>query len=1491
MQEGHRSRVNRSQLLLILLLVLGATLRLYGVNWDDNHHLHPDERQITMVVSRLGLPPLREWPRFFAPPLLVSPTEESPNFFDADTSPLNPHFFAYGSLPFYLLRLTTHLLTTPASLAPELASWPSLAQFLEGLGRMSDYDHITLVGRVLSALIDTAVIYLTYLMGRKVYDRRVGLLAAAFVTFTVFHIQVAHFYAVDALLTFFVLLFFVFAVDFARQGGAVKAVLMGTSLGLALATKFSAAPLLLVVTGAYVIYFRRNREQNVSQVLYFFALTALAFGVVFFVAEPYAILDFEAFLAGVAEQGRMVRGIADYPYTRQYINTVPFLYQIQHTVLWGMGVPLGLVAYCGFGFFLWRLVRHREAMELLLLAWVGSYFLVTGSFMVKFMRYMLPLLPFFLIMGARMLYSFRAWLQRRWAGSRNVASAIWYGVTGLVIASSVLYSLAFVSIYSRPHSRVQASEWIYRNVPPGSTLALEHWDDDLPLSLALSGRSRSIGEYQTVKMNLYEPDNEQKYSHIVANLQESDYVILSSNRLYGSIPRLPWRYPITSRYYELLFQERLGFELVATFTSYPSLLGLEINDDAADESFTVYDHPKVLIFGRTRQLSEEESSHLFHEALHTRPRASPSGAPSAGKSLLLDRPVDELPVIAERGWNPVGNAHPLLSVFTWWLAVQLLGFLVLPVATVVFRRLPDRGYVLSKTMGLLIVAFLVWVLASYRVLTNSLPTTLGVCLLVGMGSWFLFWRRREQMLGLWRERRRLILLSEVLFGAAFVAFVGIRVLNPDLWHPWNGGEKSMEFAFLNAITRSAYFPPYDPYYAGGYINYYYYGLHLVAILIKLTGIVPSVAFNLAVPTLFALTVVNAFSVAYNLTGRRLAGFLGMTFVALIGNLDGMVQIVSGLGQASGIDFESRLPGVEGLVKLGPGLVRVLLGQAPLPGFDYWRSSRVIPGTINEFPYWSFVFADLHPHMIGIPVTIFVLALALNIALAAKGAADDRNLSLEPARIRGRLGALVGGFLSRAGIGRRSQVWGIDNLAGTLTLATALGAVAVINTWDIPAYLLILLGAFMLGRKGLWRWERALGALVLFAIAAFLSLIFYLPFFTHYQALYVGLGLVRAPTALEPFLIIWGLFIFLMASLLWGHLVPNRPRQGPLRCVGLCLRRAARFPRLLGLYKALVKRPQAGYVAGLVVLGATGLLVLSLLVSKLWVLGLLCPLLVFFGLLVLRRRASVEEDFTAFLAFVALGILAGCKVVFLKDFLQGGDHYRMNTLFKFYTQAWVLLGLVAGVSVPRLWRWFSAVARRWVGYAWKSAFLVLFVSSTVFVILGTVQRVTERFPGPRPPLGTLDGSAFMTVGSYAWPDGSNRMQLVYDYEAINWFLEHVAGTPVVAEAPLPYYREFGLKVASYTGLPTLLGAHQSEQRYDWQVGQRSADAETFYKTADVERTRELIDTMNISYIYVGQLERTVYPPEGLEKFEDLRGLGELALAYENPGVKIYKVLGG
>ncbi len=1396
-------RRDRIALGLALILVMGAALRFYGLNWDQNHHLHPDERAIAaFVVPKIGMPPLREWPEFFNPLLAGRATEERPNFFDPETSPLNPHFFAYGSLPLYLLRLLAHLLSLLAPLSRLLTSWPSLAEALTMIGRPSDYDYLTILGRVLAALAGTVNICLTYLVGKRAYGCRVGLLAAAFSTLTVFEIQVAHFFAVDIFLNLFILLVIYFALGLAQGGGKGEAALLGASFGWALATKVSAAPLVLVLFCAFAIRYWRGRGEGGREVVSLALLTLLCTALAFFFAQPYAILDWDSFWTRVVAEGEMVRGIRDYPYTRQYAGTTPFLYQITQTILWAMGLPLGVVAWGGLLFALWRGFRHRQSSEILLLAWVVPYFLITGSFYVKFLRYMLPLFPFLYIMGAKMLLS----LRERCVGL--AARRAWQIALGLMVALSLLYSLAFVSIYSRPHSRVQASEWIYGHIPSNSTLAEEHWDDDLPLGLEVDGGPRSMDEYRTVTMALYEPDDEAKYQEIVDNLREVDYIILSSNRLYGSIPRLPQRYPITTRYYELLFDEKLGFRLVRTFTSYPELFGFAIVDDRADESFTVYDHPKVLIFQKRRDLRDEEFATLFAEAL------GPSPEQPSGKTLLLDGPVDELPVIRDRGWNRLANSHPLLSILFWWLAVEMLGLVALPLTLLLFQGLTDGGYILSKTLGFLVVAYLVWLAASLRLFTNSLPTILGASLLLGSLSLFIFLRRRKEVSAHLNSRKGVIFFSEALFTSAFLLFVGIRALNPDLWQPWMGGEKPMEFAYLNAMVKSPYFPPYDPYFAGGYINYYYYGLHLVSILIKVTGIVPRVAFNLAIPTLFALTVSNAFSLGYNLTRRYLWGVVAPLFLAIMGNLDGLVQIGERLGELGRLEFSSLIPGVEGLVRAIPGLRQLLLGRGALTPFDYWRSTRVIPFTINEFPFFSFLFADLHPHMIGIPFTILLLAL---VFVLRKRSEQDSLFSL-------------------------------DSLLLVLLLGLSLGGVAVINTWDLPTYFLIILGAFLLRARahgGRWAIAKALSASLGIVV---IGLLLYLPFFIYYQPLHVGLGLVRRRTEIEPFLTIWGFFLFLGGSYLFLTVVQRLGRNAFLAF------------GLLGPFSLL-----------LLIMGKA-------------VLAILFPLVILSGLLVLKGEYQPERRFAHLLFFLGLGILLGCEVVYMQDFLQGGEYYRMNTIFKFYIQAWVLLSVAGAAVLPQLW-WHLRWRRLWQG-----AFLALFLASSIYTVFGTQVRVRDRFPGAKPPLGTLDGLAFMTVGRYTWPDESNPIELRYDYEAIQWFLANVEGTPVVAEAPLPYYREGGLKVASYTGLPTLVGAHQNEQRYGWMVAQREAEAHSLYESTDLEETKALMEELHISYIYVGQLERTVYPAQSLAKFDVLSEEGYLELAYENPKVRVYKVRG-
>jgi hypothetical protein len=373
---------------------------------------------------------------------------------------------------------------------------------------------------------------------------------------------------------------------------------------------------------------------------------------------------------------------------------------------------------------------------------------------------------------------------------------------------------------------------------------------------------------------MYEEDTRAKFETIRDTLRDCDYLALASNRLWRTIPRLPQRYPMSTRYYEALFNGELGFEEVYSQATPPRLGRLVLNDQDADESFTVYDHPRPIIFKKRRQLNDIEWETLLGDewqgALHgyvgpptllTRLRGLGQSLPEtvsdpgsdSRKSLLLGRPVDELPVVDDYHWNPLANRSTLGAIVIWWLAVQVIGWLAWPLTRRLFIRLPDRGYLLSKSLGWLLVGYGVWLVSSLRLFPNALPTIIAV--LVGLGA-------TSGLLVLWGRRRRLatpaegtpyplklILLGEAIFILVYLFFVGLRLLNPDLWQPWNGGEKMLEIGFLNAIVKSAHMPPYDPYYAGGYINYYYYGLFLVGVLVKLTGIQPAIAFNLAVPML------------------------------------------------------------------------------------------------------------------------------------------------------------------------------------------------------------------------------------------------------------------------------------------------------------------------------------------------------------------------------------------------------------------------------------------------------------------------------------------------------------------------------------------------------------------------------------------------------------------------------------------------------------------
>ena len=381
-----------------------------------------------------------------------------------------------------------------------------------------------------------------------------------------------------------------------------------------MATKISAAPLIAVVAVAYHSRAKLHlapkgaesdpaqqdgrTRHNLVQPALSFALTLLLAALVFVVVQPYALLDWPTFLDHTLRESAIARGRQDAPYTLQYVGTLPFLYSMRQTALWGLALPLGLLAWAGLAAALIAWLRRGDWRLALLLAWAGPAFVVVGLLHSRPLRYMLPLLPVLCLLAVRL------WAQVRSPRLRRA------GYGGLLLASLV-YALAFERIYAAPHPWIAASTWLYRHVPAGSVLAVEHWDTALPLPLSLDGRERRADEYDVRLLPLYDtPDDGAKWAALAEDLAASDYLIIASRRLYGSIPRAPDRYPLSSRYYERLFAGELGFEIVGEYRRGPVWLNppLPPLPEAVpsllipDESFVVYDHPRALILHNRARL-------------------------------------------------------------------------------------------------------------------------------------------------------------------------------------------------------------------------------------------------------------------------------------------------------------------------------------------------------------------------------------------------------------------------------------------------------------------------------------------------------------------------------------------------------------------------------------------------------------------------------------------------------------------------------------------------------------------------------------------------------------------------------------------------------------------------------------------------------------------------------------------------------------------------
>jgi uncharacterized membrane protein len=907
----------------------------------------------------------------------------------------------------------------------------------------------------------------------------------------------------------------------------------------------------------------------------------------------------------------------------------------------------------------------------------------------------------------------------------------------------------------------------------------------------------------------------------------------------------------------------------------------------------------------------------------------------------------------------------MVELFQMWALVEVLGLLCLPLTITVFHNLPDRGWAFSKAVALAVLAFCVWLpLMCVQALFFSRLFIAGVLLILLVFSIIGFIRLRRALIELLRANIFYIVVCEAIFLGMVFLLGWIRSYGPNI----QNFEMYMDEGFLAAIMRSPHFPPNDMWLSGYSINYYYYAHFTIAMLAKLIGQSPSIAFNTGICIFFGLTAVNLFGVTINIVSwarykrgktvtpsgtsqRRLwPAFLGRRQSTVVTQYNGGVTDRP----------DTVLPSLTFAIPFG--LLTILMGEVlgnlastqqwwqahdDLPPYYWFDTTRIIDKTINEFPAFSFLLSCFHAHVLALAFTIVAIALAFNLFLEHCGDGKGRGLRV-------------------FGSGWRLPF----NLGAT---ALILGGLFTMNGWDFPTYLTLTVICI-----GLQQWmayqsrfclELVLDAFTVVAALTALSFFLYAPFYLSFISPSQGIGFVSPVdrSAIRDEVLIYGTFVFIYVSLLIVNLL--RPRlfvrttSGSLQTPGIFepgqksgdstyLARVShgethlRFSseRLTDATSSYVTSPiyhlgeqtsprstvdvyhmgtvpsenvfvepltGAGNppplppdsrppthgrfarpdwsdmrVISVVLILGVALLAFAILKNGL-TFAVAFTIAASGAALTLYHLQDRPRAFTLLLGALAFGLVAMTEIIFLKD-VFAGTYPRMNTVFKFYFQAWALLSITCGAALYFIYDGFRSILRggdwqRWLwrGFQvlWAAALLLFLIAGMVYPIVGSYQRTNHYMQRTN----SLDGLNYLQ--SY---DPS-------DYAAIRWLNSNIQGAPIIVEAFGPQggdYSDYG-RISAFTGLPTLMGwaGHEYQWRVNWlnndsnaaDFYHRGADITAIYTNTKPEVVLSLMNQYRAQYLYVGPLEQSTYPGANLHRFSAF-----MQTVYSANGVTIYRV---
>jgi len=835
----------------------------------------------------------------------------------------------------------------------------------------------------------------------------------------------------------------------------------------------------------------------------------------------------------------------------------------------------------------------------------------------------------------------------------------------------------------------------------------------------------------------------------------------------------------------------------------------------------------------------------------------------------------------------------MFELLQMWALVELLGLICLPLTITVFHNLPDRGWAFSKAIAIALLAFCVWLpLMSVHALPFNQMFITGSLLILSAFGIISFVKTYRSILKVLRAHFIYIVACELIFLGMVFLLGWIRSYGPDI----RSFEMFMDEGFIAAIMRSPHLPPNDMWFSGYPINYYYYAHFTVAVLAKLLGQSPSIAFNTGICVFFGLTAINLFGVTCNVvawarhlrTRTTRAETSSLYTAPCPGDRDpawgaGNPQTASQLPttpaptEATTERPDTVYPSLLGAIPYG--LLTMMMGQVlgnlaatqqwfQIHGdwsqFDWFAPSRVVDRTINEFPAFSFLLSCFHAHVLALAFTILALALALNLFLAhdAKG-------------------MLIFG-----------RGWHMPLTLGMTALV--LGGLYAMNGWDFPTYLGITLVCIALqqwlAHASRFSFELVLDVFIVAVSVAALSFLLYVPFYLSFISPSQGLGLLGPAdrSQLGDEVLIYGIFAFIFLSLLlatalkrWMPVLVGADANPPDAEMDNSQTRRRLRPGAVWLLLAIVAE-----------LGAVALLrngTTFVVASSITLLGVAS---------VLSQLHDRPRAFILLLGTVAFALVAFCEVVFLKDVFA--DSYpRMNTVFKFYFQAWALLSVASGAGLYFIWESFRPPTKylyalhcvplrgatlsrlqRWlqglVGVLWMAVLLALLLAGAVYPLAGSYARTNHYAQRTN----SLDGLAYLQSIDPG------------DYAAIRWLNSNVSGDPVIVEAVGPDYSDYA-HISAFTGLPTPMGwvGHEYQWRVNWlnsgfnaaEFSRRAGDIDSIYTDPHPDVVMALLAHYNAQYLYVGPYEQAKYPTANLHRYASF-----MRVVYSADGVTIYKV---